>query len=190
MWVLETERLGRVREGGDDALMQCLDLLETGGEELSLWRRAFVHTDSDENLAEECEDARGIIEAGDECRLAVRLWEVRTWRDAASSRDKQDEKGAGIVWLNLGDVECANPNSLFVVQLSWEVARGIFVPQTDRPPKQDRHGLVRCRKEELSFSAPIEKREGITAKEQPKRPPAHLAFNKVETLVRRFFMHP
>ena len=35
-------------------------------------------------------------------------------------------------------------HALLVVQLAREVARGILVPEADRPAKQNGHGLVRC----------------------------------------------
>ena len=84
--VLEPERLGRVREGGDDARVERLHLFEARGEELALRRGALVDADADEDLAEEREDARGVVEPGHDRRLPVRLREVCARRDAGAAR--------------------------------------------------------------------------------------------------------
>ena len=60
--VLEAQRLRRVRERAHDARVQCLDLLEARSEELALRRGALVDANAYEDLAEQREDARDVVQ--------------------------------------------------------------------------------------------------------------------------------
>ena len=132
-----------MRKGRDDPLVERLDLLQSRCEELALWRRAFIDPDPDQNLAQQCEYPGSVVQSGDSSRLAVRLWKICAWRDAAGSGTPR-EKMAGIAWLNLGHVNQSGfAHSLFIVELSREIARGVFVAQTNRSSEQDGHRFVR-----------------------------------------------
>ena len=79
---LQPEWVGRVPERGHDARVQRLHLLEARGEELALRRGPLVDPDPNEDLAEEREDARDVVEPGHYCGLPVGLREVCAWGDA------------------------------------------------------------------------------------------------------------
>ena len=67
---------------GHNARVERLHLLEPCREELPLRRRALVDPDPDQDLPEEREDARDVVQTGYDGRLPVRLREVGTLRDA------------------------------------------------------------------------------------------------------------
>jgi hypothetical protein len=65
--------------------MERVNFLEPGSGELALRRRPLVDADTDEDLAEERENARYIVKAGDKGGLAVGLGEVSRGGDAKGS---------------------------------------------------------------------------------------------------------
>ena len=62
--------------------MKGLDFFEPRGCKLTLRWRSLVHSDAYENLAKECKDTGGIVEARNDGRFSMWLRQIRAGGDA------------------------------------------------------------------------------------------------------------
>lgn len=62
--------------------MKGLDFLEPGSCKLTLWWRSLVHSNTDKDLSEKCEDTGGVIETRDDGSFPMWLGQIRAEGDA------------------------------------------------------------------------------------------------------------